>query len=859
MTRADPPRPLRCLAVLCAAALRAGTGATAFAADGDGSLRIGPPSPWVDQVPEQSLPPASKDADGSIDYLLLDRQESAARQEYYQREVAEIVTAAGAQEGSTLSVVYDPSFQTLTLHHVRVRRAGEVSSRLSRQAVHLLRRETSLESQMLDGSLTASMLLEDVRPGDRIDWAYTVKGRNPVFAGRFSDEFALGWAVPVKRVRVRILCPPSLDLRWRVLGGSSEPRVRAAGEEVEYTWQLQEVPAVAPEDRTPPWHVTAPWLQVTEYRDWGQLASWAASLYPPAALPAEMERLADGWMRQHAFPADRAQAALEWVQQNIRFVGIELGAGSHRPRSPATVAAKRFGDCKDKSYLLCTLLGRMRIMAEPVLVNTWSCRLVADMLPLPSAFNHVVTRLRIGDRDILVDPTLAFQRGALAQRTMPDYGYGLVVAEGSRELFAFDGVRGGTPRIEVVTRVMARGREEPADFEVDSVYTGGAADEVRAYLAARRLEEVGRDYLNFYATRYPGIELAVPPRVEDDAGRNVFRVIESYRLPGFWVAQAGGETHTANVYADAIIEALPQSQTKVRRTPFLVRHPFEVSQRVEVDLPEEWPGSPESATFANPAFELSVERRHGGNSFTLQWDYRSLAAEVSAADAEKVQRAILDLDPELGYTLAWGKPPARNPGAVLPATVPLAVALVAAAVLAGAGIFVSRRIRHAAGSAPQPALEAGLAGPQGLGGWLVIVAIGLFVRPIVNGSALVQLAPLLTRTGWRALQGPEVSALSFLQAAHTLFVLVTNMGFIAASILLLVLFFQRRSDFRPAYTWVLACGIAVALLDVGVKGFFLGEQLPSTEVTRIVGAVLSSTGWILYMRRSRRVARTFVR
>jgi transglutaminase-like putative cysteine protease len=859
MTRSRLPRPLLRLAVLCTAAGIAGAGVTAFGADVDSSLRIAPPSAWVDQVPGESLEPPSKDAGGSVEFLLLDRQENTARQEYYQREVGQIVTAAGAQEGSTLSVVYDPSFQTLTLHHVRVLRAGKVTSRLSRQAVHLLRRETSLESQMLDGSFTASMLLEDVRPGDRIDWAYTVKGRNPVFEGVFSDEFTLGWAVPVRRVRVRILCPPSLELRWRVLGGSSEPRVRADGEEIEYTWQLQDVPAVAPEDRTPPWHVAAPWLQVTEYRDWGELASWAASLYSPSTLPAELQRLADGWMRQHALPADRAQAALEWVQQNIRFVGIELGAGSHRPRSPATVAAKRFGDCKDKSYLLCTLLGRMGITAEPVLVNTWSCKLVADMLPLPSAFNHVVTRLRIGDRDILVDPTLAFQRGSLAQRAMPDYGYGLVAAAGSRDLFAFGGVRGGTPRIEVVTRMKAHGRDEPADFEVDTVYTGGAADDIRAYLAARRLEDVGRDYLNYYATRYPGIEAAALPRVEDDAGRNAFRVIESYRLPGFWVAQTGVEAHTASVYADAIIEALPRSQTKVRRTPLLVRHPFEVSQRMEVELPEEWPGSPENATFTNPAFELSVERRHGGTSFTLRWDYRSLAAEVSAADAQKVQRAILDLDPELGYSLTWGKPPARNPDAGLPATIPLAVALVAAAALVAAGILVSRRIRHAPGSAPQAVLEAGLAGPEGLRGWLVLVALGLFPAPVVSISTLVQLLPSLSRAGWKELVFAGSGLRGVVQAARTLFDLVTNLASIAACILLLVLFFRRRRAFKPGYIIMVATGAAVNVIQIAAGWLTLREAAASTAVLQVVVAALQAVVWILYMRRSRRVARTFVR
>jgi hypothetical protein len=40
---------------------------------------------------------------------------------------------------------------------------------------------------MLNGQESAVLVLDDVHVGDTIDYSYSIKGSNPVFAGHFSD------------------------------------------------------------------------------------------------------------------------------------------------------------------------------------------------------------------------------------------------------------------------------------------------------------------------------------------------------------------------------------------------------------------------------------------------------------------------------------------------------------------------------------------------------------------------------------------------------------------------------------------------------------------------------------------------
>ena len=54
------------------------------------------------------------------------------------------------------------------------------------------------------------------------------------------------------------------------------------------------------------------------------------------------------------------------MQDEVRYLGLENGISAYKPSSPNKVYNQRFGDCKDKSLLLVTMLNQMNIEAYPV-------------------------------------------------------------------------------------------------------------------------------------------------------------------------------------------------------------------------------------------------------------------------------------------------------------------------------------------------------------------------------------------------------------------------------------------------------------------------------------------------------------
>ncbi|MBL0076594.1 MAG: DUF3857 domain-containing protein [Rhodocyclaceae bacterium] len=101
---------------------------------------------------------------------------------------------------SQIEAEFDPSYQTLTMHSLELVR-GTTRTTSSMPKVQLLERERQLEQRMYDGRVTMSVVLDDVRVGDEIHYAYTVTGLNPVSEGKFVEII---WMM-AQRVRWKII------------------------------------------------------------------------------------------------------------------------------------------------------------------------------------------------------------------------------------------------------------------------------------------------------------------------------------------------------------------------------------------------------------------------------------------------------------------------------------------------------------------------------------------------------------------------------------------------------------------------------------------------------------------------------
>lgn len=315
--------------------------------------------------------------------------------------------------------------------------------------------------------------------------------------------------------------------RWRLDGSLPGLEVKETPGGVEVTGRS--LPRLSPPDFAP---ASASSGAILRYA-WGDTAGWEKVGTWYERLTAEVPRGTEP-VRAKARELtaglsgrrEKLEALLAFARKQVRYVAVEVGIGGYRPHTPQEVLERRWGDCKDKSFLLIDLLREAGIEAWPVLVLSEGEDRVDREFPSPYQFNHLIVAvpaegLGLTEADpvasgyLFVDPTQPI--GALSW---------LHPSTQDQEALVIRGGRGELVRTPI--RQQSEGRRLSVDVSLspDGEATGEARLELLgmagwAYLdllQTRRPEEIDRVVLESLGSLLPGVKLEQPKLAAHDSG-----------------------------------------------------------------------------------------------------------------------------------------------------------------------------------------------------------------------------------------------------------------------------------------------------------------------------------------------------
>lgn len=558
-----------------------------------GILRCTPVPSWIEHRPHGTPPDSAADRyiDGGTCRLLQDIQVNLCMTggASHFRSIVRVVTRSGAEKVSNFVIEFDPNCETVEVHVVRVRRGDEIIDHAQTDRFQTFRRETNLERLALNGRLTASLIISDVRIGDIVETAATIFGHNPALGEKFAGWIAFDDVHPWFRSEYRCLRPAGRTISARPFNDppALQSTVKHDVEELRCVSEGQASREI--EDLALPWVLQGPTVQFSEFQSWTEVAQLFAPYYAKADLPgslvAEVDRIRDA----HSKPADRAAEWLRFVQRELRYFALALSEGGYVPRQLGEVWASRFGDCKDAAQLYVAGARRMGLDACAALTSTTHGKGLADFLPSSNLFNHCIVRLRLDGVIYWLDPTMPPQGGNLATIFQPHAGWALALS-GTDD--ALEGMGDDDAPVHYLNL------EEEIEFGAKAgdtakvthqfEYYAWAADQMRNLLADGGSGAYVRDKLKELQVFWPHAREVSSIAVRDDPVENCLITTLQYELPACWTPLPDKRLQF-DVQDIPVASCLVPAKGAYRKADIHLARPRKVSHRVHLKMPRRWP------------------------------------------------------------------------------------------------------------------------------------------------------------------------------------------------------------------------------------------------------------------------------
>ena len=317
---------------------------------------------------------------------------------------------AGVKAWGQLVFGYNSENDEMSIPYARVRKPdGKVIDTPPdslRDMTSSVEREAPVYTDYREKHLTVSAL----QVGDILEYQRIRKITKPATPNQFFTEHTFMKNYIVLSEEIEYDVPTKSNAKLKNIPGAEPTTTRTDGGRTVYYWKRSNLKVEDEEERAKREKKKgkkAPEfadVQLTTFSSWEQIGSWFQELQKDRLTPTpEIKAKAAELTKGLTTDEDKIAALYRYVATGYRYVSLSLGVGRFQPHAAAETMQNKYGDCKDKSTLLSSLLIAQGYKPANVLIHTFVK--LQDDLPTPSAFNHVITEVTVGKQEYWMDST----------------------------------------------------------------------------------------------------------------------------------------------------------------------------------------------------------------------------------------------------------------------------------------------------------------------------------------------------------------------------------------------------------------------------------------------------------------------
>lgn len=400
---------------------------------------------WLDVVKQEQNLPRPHPLEQRVRHTVL-QLIGNGQQARYDAEV--FYVGKNAVPTHDLSIDYAPTLSRAEVLQAAVVHADGRVERNPNQQVEQLGEDAS---GMYFDLERITLNFKGLRSGDALIVEYVVRDLAPTpFGLVFGELMTLGETWPVRHSEIVVELPKDTPFYWEVVDPMAKDGAELLGKMVKkvrpaekdegaswdsYTLAIEQLPAIASEERMPGLTDVVPHLHMSAFASWAAAAQWYAGLMAEAIPPKGSDpvlhdqavKLAQGLTTTDEI----VRAVYQFVTSQVRYVGLEFGIHSLKPHAVREILQRQFGDCKDKATLVVALLAELNIAAQVALVRTRDEGRLHGKVASLGVFNHAIAY--VPALDWWLDAT-ATHHGALELPAGDAGGTALRIARNGKEI-----------------------------------------------------------------------------------------------------------------------------------------------------------------------------------------------------------------------------------------------------------------------------------------------------------------------------------------------------------------------------------------------------------------------------------------
>lgn len=622
-----------------------------------GSYQVTDKEEWIQSTDE--FTDDIKLADSRFSYLQVIHQihYSPGCLKTYKKYVIRINGTNDFSNINPVQINVNDEFESWSVHSFKICRGNLIIDKIENLKFTQLQREVQLENKVFTGLKTFVCHVEDLQVGDIIQYEYTVINRSPFTFNHFEYFFPTSFIIPVFHLKLKIHCyDSSKECRIRVYNSASDELNLILENPKDYSYERKNIDPVYLEDNIPSDRNPFSYIEFSNCLNWKHLGEF---LLPYYQIPSDgLEKLKSyvDTFNTTSEKHKKLELLIKHVQQNIAYQSISINENTYVPHPPEMVIDRNFGDCKDKSLLLKSLLFVCGVESSIVLVNTFDSKSTSSRLPSLSSFNHVILCIYYDGNDYLVDPTNSVDCFTFENCSEPKFYNGLFL-QNEPQLQHLSSFRNSTFKRKVIEKFTITG--DSAEFTVEDKYYYFACNWILQSSLTQDVEGYKKNFLNYYFRRYKSISFKKNENGQDefhydlDYSSYVVTVYSTLLIQDFWNSsiEDGQTVKKASFFPGDLIEVLTYLQGTERKHPHGWVHHAEFEYFVEIDYDFSGNMGNMNEEINNELFVYAVSTIDNPGHFEYRITYESKTDVIEAKDFARLQKVVNPFIDLLGFSI----------------------------------------------------------------------------------------------------------------------------------------------------------------------------------------------------------------